>query len=60
MCLKNDETAKIAVNYDLGAMYTNPQTVYSQNTGRLGPLDHPDMIGRMEGLQFYSNVSPKV
>ena len=60
MCLKNNETAKIAVDYDLGAMYTNPQTVYSHNTGRLGPLDHPDMIGRMEGLQFYSNVSPKV
>lgn len=63
MCLKaTDETAIPDDERDLGALYmtANNQSVYSQNTGRLGSLDHPDMLGRMEGLQFYSNVSPKV
>lgn len=60
MCLTAKETAIPDDERDLGALYTDAQTVYSQNTGRLGSLDHPDMLGRMEGLQFYSNVSPKV
>ena len=60
MCLKANGAAIPVDDRELGAMYTDAQTVYSQNTGRLGSLDHPDSLGRMEGLQFYSNVSPKV
>lgn len=62
MCYNKEKGAlKKDEEFDSGATYniTNFEVI-NQNDGKLGSLDHPTMIGRIEGLQFYSNTMPKV
>lgn len=62
MCY-NKETGALKKDEDIdsGATYNVLNfEVINQNDGKLGSLDHPTMIGRIEGLQFYSNTTPKV
>jgi len=62
MCYNKEKKAlKKDEEIDSGATYKDTTfEVINQNDGKLGSLDHPTMIGRIEGLQFYSNVTPKV